>query len=183
MLVSAAVGLVLIVLFVLRSLFRAHEHPLVDLHLFRNPRLTVAVVAMALFAIAFFGASLLFPQYFLLTRNETTLSAGLLLAPQGIGAMLTMPAAGVLTDRIGPGKIVLGGIVVIAVGMAMFTQVGVGVADVAASGDSFAAQAPSYAFLIGGLFVMGLGMGCTMMPIMTAALQTLKDHEIARARR
>ena len=67
----------MIVLFVLRSLFRAHEHPLVDLHLFRNPRLTVAVVAMALFAIAFFGASLLFPQYFLLTRNETTLSAGL----------------------------------------------------------------------------------------------------------
>ena len=180
-LVSAAVGLVLIVLFVLRSLFRAPEHPLVDLHLFRNPRLTVAVVAMALFAIAFFGASLLFPQYFLLTRNETTLSAGLLLAPQGIGAMLTMPAAGVLTDRIGPGKIVLSGIVVIAIGMAMFTQVGVGVADVAASGDSFAAQAPSYAFLIGALFVMGLGMGCTMMPIMTAALQTLRNHEIARA--
>ena len=28
---------------------------------------------------------------------------------------------------------------------------------------------------------MGLGMGGTMMPIMTAALQTLKNHEIARA--
>ena len=68
---------------------------------------------MALFAIAFFGASLLFPQYFLLVRGEDTLSAGLLLAPQGIGAMLTMPLAGVLTDRIGPGKIVLTGIVVI----------------------------------------------------------------------
>ncbi len=135
---------------------------------------------MALFAIAFFGASLLFPQYFLLTRNETTLSAGLLLAPQGIGAMLTMPAAGILTDRIGPGKIVLGGIVVITIGMAMFTQVGVPAADVAASGDSFAAQAPSYTFLIAGLFVMGLGMGCTMMPIMTAALATLRNHEIAR---
>ena len=43
---------------------------------------------MALFAIAFFGAMLLFPQYFLLVRGETTLTAGLLLAPQGIGAML-----------------------------------------------------------------------------------------------
>ena len=41
----------------------------------------------------------------------------------------------------------LTGIVVIAIGMAMFTQVGVGVADVAASGDSCAAQAPSYPFL------------------------------------
>ena len=180
-LVSAAVGLALIVLFVLRFFARKLDHPLIDLHLFRNPRLTVAVIAMALFAIAFFGASLLFPQYFLLTRNETTLSAGLLLAPQGIGAMITMPACGVLTDRIGPGKIVLSGIVVIAIGMAMFTQVGVGPSDVAASGDSFAAGSPSYLYLIAALFIMGLGMGGTMMPIMTAALQTLKDHEIARA--
>jgi MFS family permease len=49
--------------------------------------------------------------------------------------------------------------------MAMFTAVGV---------DT------SYTYLLAALFVMGLGMGGTMMPIMTSALQTLKDHEIAR---
>ena len=54
---------------------------------------------------------LLFPLYFLQVRGETTLDAGLLLAPQGLGAMLTMPIAGVLADKIGPGKIVLTGIV------------------------------------------------------------------------
>jgi MFS family permease len=79
--------------------------------------------------------------------------------------MLTMPAAGILTDRMGPGKIVLTGITVIVVGMAMFTQVGV---------DT------SYTYLLTALFVMGLGMGATMMPIMTSALQTLSDNEIAR---
>ena len=120
---------------------------------------------MSLFAMAFFGASLLFPSYFLQVRGESTLDAGLLLAPQGIGAMLTMPIAGILTDKIGPGKIVLTGITTIVIGMAMFTQVG---ADT------------SYVFLLTALFVMGLGMGSTMMPIMTSALQTLKDHEIAR---
>ncbi len=164
-LVTAALGLALVVGFVLRTLFRSPEHPLMDLHLFRNRALTVAVVAMSLFAIAFFGASLLFPSYFLQVRGETTLQAGLLLAPQGIGAMLTMPVAGILTDRIGPGKIVLTGIVTIVVGMGMFTQVGV---------DT------SYTYLLSALFVMGLGMGGTMMPIMTSALQTLADHEIAR---
>src|SRR6185436_2427849 len=97
-LVTAAIGLMLVALFVLRSLFRAPEHPLIDLHLFRNRALTVAVIAMSLFAIAFFGASLLFPSYFLQVRGETTLQAGLLLAPQGLGAMLTMPVAGILTD-------------------------------------------------------------------------------------
>ena len=34
--------------------------------------------------------------------------------------------------------------------------------------------------LCGSLFVMGLGMGGTMMPIMTSALQTLQAQEVAR---
>jgi predicted MFS family arabinose efflux permease len=164
-LVSAVIGLALVVAFVLRTLFRSPAHPLMDLRLFRHRALTIAVIAMSLFAIAFFGASLLFPSYFLQVRGESTLHAGLLLAPQGLGAMLTMPVAGVLTDRIGPGKIVLTGISTIVVGMAMFTRVGV---------DT------SYGFLLTALFVMGLGMGATMMPIMTSALQSLRDHEIAR---
>ena len=164
-LVSAAIGLALVVAFVLRTLFRAPEHPLMDLHLFRHRAMTIAVIAMSLFAIAFFGASLLFPSYFLQVRGETTLHAGVLLAPQGFGAMLTMPVAGILTDKIGPGKIVMAGIATIVVGMGMFTQVAV---------DT------SYTYLLVALFVMGLGMGGTMMPIMTSALQTLKDHEIAR---
>jgi EmrB/QacA subfamily drug resistance transporter len=179
-LVPAAIGLVLIVAFVFRELSAKRDHPLVDLHLFANPRLTVAVVAMALFAIAFFGASLLFPQYFLLVRGEDTLSAGLLLAPQGIGAMLTMPVAGTLTDRIGPGKIVLTGVTVITIGMLGFTQVGVDAGQVTVGASGVTIDDPSYLFLLGSLFVMGLGMGATMMPIMSSALATLKDHQIAR---
>ncbi len=31
-----------------------------------------------------------------------------------------------------------------------------------------------------GLFVMGLGMGATMMPLFTSALKTLTNHEVAR---
>jgi EmrB/QacA subfamily drug resistance transporter len=164
-LVPAVIGALLIGAFVPWALHRRNIHPLVDLRLFQNPRMTVAVVAMSLFAIAFFGASLLFPLYFQTVRGETALGAGVLLAPQGIGAMLTMPAAGVLADRIGPGKIVMAGIVVITLGMAMFTQL---------------TDTTSYTFLLSALFVMGLGMGGTMMPIMSAALQTLQDHTIAR---
>ncbi len=179
-LTTGIIGLALVVVFVLRTLFRAPEHPLIDLHLFRERPLTIAVIAMSLFAIAFFGASLLFPSYFLQVRGETTLDAGLLLAPQGIGAMITMPIAGVLTDKIGPGKIVLVGITVIVVGMAMFTQVGIEPSQVHLSASGVDITDPSYAYLLGALFVMGLGMGGTMMPMMTSALQTLKDAQIAR---
>jgi MFS family permease len=53
----------------------------------------------------------------------------------------------------------------IAAGFFTFTQVGT---------DT------SYWLLCGSLFVMGLGMGGTMMPIMTSALRTLTNHETAR---
>ncbi|MBC9732299.1 DHA2 family efflux MFS transporter permease subunit [Nocardioides marmotae] len=164
-LVPAIIGLLLIAAFVPWALSRRNAHPLVDLRLFQNFTLTIAVIAMALFAMAFFGASLLFPLYFQQVRGEGALDAGLLLAPQGLGAMLVMPLAGVLTDRIGPGKIVLVGVAVITVGMGMFATLD---------------AETSYYFLTGALFVMGLGMGATMMPIMTAALQTLRGHTVAR---
>ena len=76
-----------------------------------------------------------------------------------------MPAAGFLADKIGPGKVVLTGLVVDVIGLGMF---------------AFTDEHTGYFYLLGALFVMGLGMGGTMMPIMTSALQTLKDAEIAR---
>jgi EmrB/QacA subfamily drug resistance transporter len=164
-LVPALAGLVLIAAFVPWALRRNNIHPLVQLRLFANRDMTIAVIAMALFATAFFGASLLFPLYFQQVRGEDALHAGLLLAPQGLGAMLTMPAAGILADRIGPGKIVIAGILLITGAMAAFTTI---------------TDTTPYAQLLAALFVMGLGMGCTMMPIMASALATLSDHNIAR---
>lgn len=163
--VPIVVGALLIVGFVVRTLKGRAAHPLIDLSLFRNRTLTTAIITLMLFAIAFFGASLLFPAYFLQVRGESTLNAGLMLAPQGLGAMIVMPIAGIFVDRIGPGKIILAGVTVIAIGMGMFSTLD---------------ATTSYLFLMGALFVMGAGMGATMMPVMTAALQTLKDHQIAR---
>ena len=164
-LVPALLGTALIVAFVPWALRRNNIHPLVQLRLFQNRDMTVAVIAMSLFAMAFFGASLLFPLYFQQIRGEDALSAGLILAPQGIGAMLTMPLAGMLADRIGPGKVVLTGMTLVTIGMALFIRL---------------TDTTSYTQLIAALFVMGLGMGGTMMPIMAAALRTLTDHNIAR---
>jgi len=163
--VSSLIGIVLIAGFVPWALRAGNRHPLVDLRLFKNRAMTIAVVAMGLFAIAFFGAGLLFPLYFQQVHGESPLRSGVLLAPQGIGAMLTMPVAGMLADKIGPGKVVLTGLVVDVVGLGMFI---------------FTDENTGYAYLLTALFVMGLGMGATMMPIMSAALATLKEASIAR---
>src|SRR5690606_19434611 len=79
-LVPALIGLALMAAFVLHALHK--KHPLIDLGLFKHRQLTLAVITMSLFAIAFFGSMLLFPSYFLQVRGEETLPTGLLLAPQ-----------------------------------------------------------------------------------------------------
>ncbi|MFL6144883.1 MAG: DHA2 family efflux MFS transporter permease subunit [Labedaea sp.] len=163
-LIPAIAGALLIVGFILRSTRTAH--PLIDLKLFRNRTFAVSSGAMVLFTIAFFGAMLMLPLYYQTVRAETAFSAGLLLAPQGIGAMLTMPLAGMITDRFGPARIAQSGIVVIVAAMAVFTQVGANT---------------SYWVLGGALFVMGLGMGMTMMPMMSAALQQLTRSDVSGA--
>jgi EmrB/QacA subfamily drug resistance transporter len=157
------VGAALVVSFVLYS-FKP-RHPLLDLRLFRHRNLTVAAISLVVFIIAFMGAGLLFPSYFLQVRGETTLAAGLLMAPQGIGAMVTMPIAGILADKIPVGRTVPFAMALVAAGFFTFTQV---------DADT------SYVLLCGSLFVMGLGMGGTMMPIMTSAIKTLTNHDVAR---
>lgn len=156
-------GAVLIAAFVWHT-FRP-EHPLLDLRLFRNKNLRAATLTMFLFGAAFFGGLLLVPTYFQIVRGESTLNAGLLVAPQGIGAMVTMPLAGALSDKVPVGRIVPFGLAVITAAMFALTQI---------------TSTTSYPVLIAILFVMGLGMGGTMMPIMTSALRTLSSHEVAR---
>ncbi|HEX3782619.1 MAG TPA: DHA2 family efflux MFS transporter permease subunit [Pseudonocardiaceae bacterium] len=162
-LIPAGIGIVLIGAFIVHALRGRATAPLIDLRLFGNRTLTWSMLTMTLFMVAFFGAALLFPQYYIGVRGQSTFAAGLLLAPQGIGAMVTMRMAGRLTDRIGPGKLALAGIGLIIVGLGVFIFVG---------------PATSYWLLGAALFVQGLGMGMTMMPIMSAAMATLRPEEI-----
>ena len=163
-LVPGIIGALLIVAFVFWS-FRP-RHPLLDLRLFHDRQFTISVIIMFLFAGAFFGALLLVPTYFQQVRGESTLRAGLLVAPQGLGAMLVMPIAGTLADKMPVGRIVPFGFVGIIVGM-------IGLAT------STSPDTPTW-HICAWLFIMGLGMGGTMMPIFTAALRTLTEHEVAR---
>ncbi len=139
--------------------------PLIDLRVFANRTFATASATLVLVAISVFGAFLLLPLYFQLVRGESALHAGLLLAPQGFGAMIAMPIAGRLTDRTGVGRIVPFGLLVIIAAVAGLTQLG---ADT------------SYWLTSLDLFVFGLGMGFTMMPTFSGAMQTMRKAMVAR---
>jgi MFS family permease len=158
-----AAGAVLIVAFFWHS-WRT-ETPLIDIRTFVQTPAGAAAGTFTLFSIAFFGAMLLIPLYYQAVRGASALDAGLLLVPQGIGAMVTMPVAGRLTDRFGPTWLPAAGIPLLVIGISPF---------------AFVTAHTSYVLLCGFSFVLGLGMGVSMMPTMTAAMQAVPAAAIAR---
>jgi EmrB/QacA subfamily drug resistance transporter len=161
---TALAGFVLLALFVWHAL--RTPHALVDLRLFKNRVFTASSVTLVLMIISVFGGMLLLPLYLQAVRGESALDSGLLLAPQGLGAMLVMPIAGKLTDKTGVGRIVIPGLLILFASTFGLTQL---------SGDT------SYWVTSAILFVMGVGMGFSMMPLFSGAMQTLRRAAIARA--
>lgn len=157
-------GLAMIVGFVLHALRR--DDALIDVRLFG--RRTVGAVAFTTFLLsaAAFGISLLLPLYFQMARGYSAFATGLLVAAEGLGAASSMPLAGYLVDKIGAGKVVLAGIACIAFSALLLSMI--------------ENTTPLWGIEVM-LFIEGLGKGATMMPATSAALSTLRKHEIARA--
>ncbi len=157
-------GILLVALFALRAL--RTERPLIDLRLFRNREFSAAAAATFVIGAALFGTLLLLPLFYQVARGESPLSAGLLLAPQGLGAALVMPVSGRLTDRVGGGRVAIVGLLVMLLGTFTFTQLG---------------PHTSYGLLEASLVIRGIGLGGTMMPAMAAAYAALDRAEVPRA--
>jgi EmrB/QacA subfamily drug resistance transporter len=163
--VPLVVGLAAVVAFVVHAV-RA-EHPLVEVRLFRGAGFSAAAATLFLVGAVLFGSMILLPLYYQVVRGESPLHAGLLMAPQGLGAAIGMNVGGRLTDRLGAGRVVPVGLLILALGTIPYVLV---------DGHT------SYLLLMAGLFVRGLGLGGTMMPAMAAAYATLDSAgEVPRA--
>jgi EmrB/QacA subfamily drug resistance transporter len=142
------------------------SRPLLDVRLFRVPAFGAAAATTFLLAASLFGAMIIMPLYYQVDRGESALIAGLLMAPQGIGAALSMPIAGRLADRVGGGHVAVVGLLIATIGTLPFVFI---------TGHS------SY-WLLGGILVLrGMGIGGTMMPAMAAAYATLDHSQVPRA--
>jgi EmrB/QacA subfamily drug resistance transporter len=138
----------------------------VNVRLFSNRQFAASSALMFLVAISLFGGLLLLPLYYQAVRGQGALGAGLLLAPQGLGAMAAVPAAGKLTDRLGAGRVVLAGLVLALAGTVAFTWAG---------------THTSYAWLSLALFTRGAGVGAAVIPAFAAAYATLSRAMVSRA--
>jgi EmrB/QacA subfamily drug resistance transporter len=157
-------GLALVTLFVGHSL--RVERPMIDLRLFRSRGFRAAATTTFLLGAALFGTLLVLPLYYQVARGQSALAAGLLLAPQGIGAALMLPISGRLTDRIGGGPVTAVGCTVMALATLPFM---------------FVTDHTPYALLGIILVVRGIGLGASIQPATAAAYALLDTSQVPRA--
>lgn len=162
--ISVVAGVVLIGAFVWRSL--RTDSPLVDLRLFAGRTFSAAAITVFALGTATFGSMLLLPLYFQQVRGESVLITGLLTTPQALGMAIAMTLSGRLSDKIGAGWVVPVGIVVAICG-----QLGL----------TILTATTSYWVVGAVLVLLGLGLGASMMPAMSAAYATLSSEAVSRA--
>ncbi|MFC8720551.1 DHA2 family efflux MFS transporter permease subunit [Kitasatospora sp. NPDC057198] len=164
-LVPLLAGLAMAAGFTVRALTRAPA-PLVDVRLFRHRPVASASTLLFLGGISLFGSMTLLPLYFQQVRGATPLDTGLLLIPQGVGALVARGLAGTYLDRTGPRAVALAAFASVAASTVPF-------AFVTADTDE--------TLLLAALFVRGVALGAAMIAPMGAAFVGLERQEIPDA--
>lgn len=158
-------GAVLIVAFAVHAL-RTRRTPLIDLRLFSDRGFSAAVLTQFTLNAALFGGMFLLPLYFQMSRGDSVLHAGLMLAPQGAGYVIAMVLVGKATDRLSAGPIALAGVVLTVLGTVPFVML-----------DSGSSQ-----LVLGiAMVVRGIGVGVVTLPSLAAAYRSLAPAAMPRA--
>ncbi|KPM51103.1 DSBA oxidoreductase [Frankia sp. R43] len=141
-------------------------HPLLVLRLFgnalfRNVSLTLGAMFMAFMAVLF-----LIPLLMQTVRGASATTSGLVIFPEAIGVLVASQISGRLYPTVGPRRLMMGGLAVIAL-----STLGLGLLDVDASLWVFRVV----------LFVFGFGAGLVMTPAQAAAFATISRVDNAQA--
>jgi EmrB/QacA subfamily drug resistance transporter len=151
--VVAAVSLTVFVL-----LERRQRAPMLDLTLFRNRTYVGANLAMLLVALAMFGVFFFVSLYMQNVLGYSAVEAGAAFLPMTLLIIVIAPLAGRASDRWGSRWLITGGMVLLAVQLAYFSQL---------SADS------TFWVLLPALVLGGFGMSMTMTPSSAAAMRAV----------
>jgi EmrB/QacA subfamily drug resistance transporter len=113
--IELVVGIVLLIVYCVYVLF-SKQVPLLDIRLFKHRNFAASTALIFMFGMVATGTLFVLPLFFQQVHGTTALVAGLLLAPQGIGMLITRGTAGKLTEQYGPKPIILTGVTLTLLG-------------------------------------------------------------------
>src|SRR5262249_34114912 len=133
-------------------------HPMLPLTFFSDRRFSVgsAVITTAFFLM--FGWFFLFSLSLQCARGDSPLDAGLATLPFAAVLVLVSPRSAAIGERLGGGLTIAAGFALIALGMAVFTVIGV---------------STPYLVLVGAMVLMAAGMAGTAPPAPRALLSAV----------
>lgn len=146
--------------------FRRGDSALIDLRRLSTRAFTSAAGGFFLYSAAMFGIMILIPLFAGIVRGESALDAGWLLAPMGLGAMITMSVSGRLADRFGGRWFAVGGTLCVLAGTLVLTTLD---------------PATGRATIMGTMFVVGLGHGMIAPCLMAMMYQGLPRESVPAA--
>ncbi|MGW2474309.1 MDR family MFS transporter [Streptomyces sp. NPDC001665] len=163
--IGVVAGVVMLTAFTVHGL-RTRSTPLVDPRLFARPPFGAAALALVVLGASVFGTTFLLPLYFQSGRGMSAWEAGLLLAPQGLGAAAGSVLVNRTISKVAPRTLVVAGIALIVAGTAPFTLLGHGVPD---------------AVIASALVVRGFGMSMVGAPVMNIVYSRIEPEQLPRA--
>ncbi|WP_217167301.1 DHA2 family efflux MFS transporter permease subunit [Streptomyces sp. AC512_CC834] len=164
-LVPLLAGLVLVGGFIARAL-ALDTGSLVDVRMFRHRSVASSSTLLFLGGISLFGSMTLLPLYFQQVRGAPPLDAGLLLIPQGVGALVARGLAGKYMDSVGPRVVALVAFAFVAASTVPF---------------AFVTAETNEVLFMAALFIRGIALGAAMIAPMGAAFVGLEHQEIPDA--
>jgi EmrB/QacA subfamily drug resistance transporter len=165
-LVPLLAGLALLGAFCAWALLPGGRDPIVDVRLLRLRSLGTAATVLFTAGAAMYAALFLLPLYYQQLRGETVLHAGLLLIPQGVGALAARFVVGKLVARLGARLVTVGSFLLAAVATVPFALAGPHTSP----------------WLLGAaLVIRGFGIGTVLVPPISVAYQDVPPAGIPHA--
>ncbi|MFI9564402.1 MFS transporter [Streptomyces rishiriensis] len=143
------------------------EAPMLPLSFYRARSFTLTNIVSATMYFGVFGSLFLLAQYLQIVPARTPLEAGVRTLAWTLMPMFVAPAAGLLTDRVGGGRLMA---------LGLFLQgAGLGWINLVADVDT------AYPSLVGPMIVAGVGMGFVFAPTAAVVLGSVAKHHAGKA--
>ena len=143
-----------------------HEHPIVNLRLFKNITFSAGNFIMFMVGFCLYSSIMLIPLFLQTLMGYNATLAGMVLAPGGVATLITMPLVGAYLQRGDGRKVVFAGLMIGAVSMFMMQK--------------FTLEA-SYWDFVWPRVVLGIGLAMIFVPLTTVTLASIAREEMGNA--
>ncbi len=143
------------------------RQPLVNLHILaRNRNFAVGCLLVFMLGIAIYVTVAILPLFYQEVLGYTALTAGIVVAPRGLGSMLGLPVMSFISHRVDNRWLLCAGFAVFGVCSILFADVNLGISPTT---------------LLIPIVVTGFALSFVFVPIASMAVATLRNEQIGNA--